>query len=203
MKDKLLIGITGGIGSGKSEVCKRLEKKGYKVYYADPIAKEFYYKDKKLANSIVNEFGEVVLNSDGKIDLIQLKKVVFKSKKNFLKINSIIHPVVIDYVLKEANNSDQRVILIEAALIFESSFDKQLDYVIMVFSNKEQRIKRIMQRDGIKRKDIESIMKFQIDDREKVKKADFVIYNNGSLSGLDSQVNFISNIIKTLMKPQY
>jgi len=201
LKDKLLIGITGGIGSGKSEVCRRLEKKGYKVYYADPIAKELYFKDRKLADIIANEFGKCVLDSQGKIDLVRLREVVFKNKKNFHKINNIVHPVVIDYILKEANKSNQRIVLIEAALIFESSFDKQLDYVIMVYSNKENRIKRIMQRDGAKRKDIENIMKFQIDDREKVKKADFVIFNNDSLSGLDSHVKFISSVIKTLKKP--
>ena len=201
LKGKLLIGITGGIGSGKSEVCRRLEKNGYAVFYADPIAKELYFQDKKLANSIVKEFGKCVLDSDGKIDLVQLKNVVFKSKNNFHKINNIVHPVVIDYIFKEAKKSSNRIVLIEAALIFESSFDKQLDYIIMVYSNKENRIRRIMQRDGAKRKDIENIMKFQIDDREKVKKADFIIFNNDTLSGLDSQVKFISNVIKTLKKP--
>ena len=200
LENKLLVGVTGGIGSGKSEVCRKLEKKGFKVFYADPIAKELYIKDKKLAESVVKEFGKDILNFKGKINLAKLRKVIFQSKKNFKRINEIVHPVVIDYIMKEAIKCKENIILIEAALIFESLFDEQLDYIVMVFANKENRIKRIMQRDGAKRVDVENMMRYQIDERIKVKNADFVIKNNDTMAKLNQQINFLSRVLKTLKK---
>lgn len=200
LKNKLLVGVTGGIGSGKSEVCRKLEKKGFKVFYADPIAKELYIKNKKLTESVVKEFGKDILNFKGKINLAKLRKVIFQSKKNFKKINEIVHPVVIDYIMKEAIQCKENIILIEAALIFESLFDEQLDYIVMVFANKESRIKRIMQRDGARRVDVENMMRYQLDERTKVKNADFVIKNNDTISKLNPQINFLSRVLKTLKK---
>ena len=200
LKNKLLVGVTGGIGSGKSEVCRKLEKKGFKVFYADPIAKELYIKNKKLAESVVKEFGKDILNFKGKINLAKLRKVIFQSKKNFKRINEIVHPVVIDYIMKEAIKCKENIILIEAALIFESLFDEQLDYIVMVFANKENRIKRIMQRDGARRAEVENIMRYQIDERIKVKNADFVVKNNDSIFKLNPKINFLSRVLKTLKK---
>ncbi|MBL7128227.1 MAG: dephospho-CoA kinase [Ignavibacteria bacterium] len=200
LENKLLVGVTGGIGSGKSEVCRKLEKKGFKVFYADPIAKELYIKNKELAEDVVKEFGKDILNFKGKINLAKLRKVIFQSKKNFKRINEIVHPVVIDYIMKEAIKCKENIILIEAALIFESLFDEQLDYIVMVFANKENRIKRIMQRDGARRADVENLMRYQIDERIKVKNADFVIKNNDTISKLNPQINFLSRVLKTLKK---
>ncbi|MFC2092837.1 dephospho-CoA kinase [Bacteroidota bacterium] len=200
LKNKLLIGVTGGIGSGKSEVCRKLKKKGFKVFYADPIAKELYIKNKELAEDVVKEFGKDILNFKGKINLAKLRKIIFQSKKNFKRINEIVHPVVIDYIMKEAIKCKENIILIEAALIFESLFDEQLDCIVMVFANKENRIKRIMQRDGARRADVENLMRYQIDERIKVKNADFVIKNNDTISELNPQINFLSRVLKTLKK---
>ena len=200
LENKLLVGVTGGIGSGKSEVCRKLEKKGFKVFYADPIAKELYIKNKKLAESVVKEFGKDILNFKGKINLAKLRKVIFQSKKNFKRINEIVHPVVIDYIMKEAKKCKENIILIEGALIYESLFDEQLDYIVMVFANKENRIKRIMQRDGARRAEVENIMRYQIDERIKVKNADFVVKNNDSIFKLNPKINFLSRVLKTLKK---
>src|SRR5665647_2754301 len=110
-KDKILIGITGGIGSGKSEVCRLLHKKGYKVFFADLIAKELYKKDKTLAKKVVNAFGNDIVNYKGVISLTKLRDVVFANKKNFKKINEIVHPIVIKYLMNTIKSVKQNIVI--------------------------------------------------------------------------------------------
>ncbi len=198
-KKKLLIGITGGIGSGKTEVCKMLAKRGFKVFYSDIAAKNLYLSDKKLVANIVNVFGKEILNYKGKINLPKLREKIFDSKKNYLAINKIVHPAVISYLKKEARKIKFEIVIIESALLFESGFYKELDYVITVYSNKKNRICRLMLRDEASRNDVNHLMKFQIDDKRKMAMSDFVIVNNKSLEELKIQVGFLSKLLKALV----
>jgi dephospho-CoA kinase len=198
IKGKILIGITGGIGSGKSEVCRQLHKKGYKVIFADLKAKELYKKDKNLANMVVKAFGKDILNFQGVISLSKLRQKVFASKKNFQKINDLVHPVVIKHLMAEIKKTRDRIILIESALVFDTAFYKYLDYVIMVYSNKKNRLDRIMMRDGAKRSEVERIMKFQLDEKQKIEKSDFIIVNNKSIQDLEGDIEFLSKVLKFL-----
>ena len=198
IKGKILIGITGGIGSGKSEVCRQLHQKGYKVIFADLKAKELYKTDKALAKKVVQAFGEDILNFHGVISLSKLREKVFASKKNFQKINTIVHPVVIKHLLAEIKKSKDKIILIESALVFDTAFHKYLDYVIMVYSNKKNRTDRIMVRDGAVRKEVERIMKFQIDEKQKIEKSDFIIVNNKTIEDLKGDIEFLSKVLKFL-----
>jgi dephospho-CoA kinase len=200
IKDKILIGITGGIGSGKTEVCRQLHKKGYKVIFADLRAKELYKKDKKLASKIVKEFGKEILNFQGVISLTKLREKVFSNKKNFQKINDIVHPVVIKNLMDEIKKAKQKVILIESALVFDTIFHKYLDYVVLVYSNKKNRLERIMLRDGAKRSEVERIMKFQVDEKVKIEKSDFVIINNKSIEHLEKRVEYFSRVLELITK---
>lgn len=197
-KDKILIGITGGIGSGKSEVCRLLSKHGYKVLFADYIAKDLYKKDKALANKVVKAFGKEILNYKGVINLHKLKEVVFANKANFRKINDIVHPTVINHLMDTIKKLKQKIIIIESALVFDTEFHKYLDYVIMVYSNKKNRIQRIMLRDGAKKKDIEKIMGFQIDEKEKIEKSDFVVVNNKPIENLEKDIEFLAKVLNLL-----
>jgi len=198
-KKKLVIGITGGIGSGKTEVCKLLARRGFKVYYSDLVAKSLYLTDKKLSDNIVKVFGRDILNYKNKINLPKLKEKIFASRKNYLAINKIVHPVVIDYLNKEARKSKFDIVIIESALLFESGFYKDLDYVITVYSNKKNRVSRLMLRDEASRNDVNHLMKFQIDEKNKMSMSDFVIMNNKSLNDLKIQVDFLSTVLKKLV----
>jgi dephospho-CoA kinase len=198
VKGKILIGITGGIGSGKSEVCRQLHQKGYKVLFADLKTKELYKKDKKLANMVVKAFGKDILNFQGVISLSKLREKVFASKKSFQKINDIVHPVVIKYLLAEIKQCKDKIILIESALVFDTMFYKYLDYVIMVYSNKKNRLERIMLRDGAKKKEVEKIMKFQLDEKQKIEKSDFIIVNNKTIEDLEEDIEFLSKVLTFL-----
>ncbi|HEY5124775.1 MAG TPA: dephospho-CoA kinase [Ignavibacteria bacterium] len=197
-KGKTVIGITGGIGSGKSMLCRMLKENGYKVIYADTLTKELYQKDKKLLQKLVETFSKDILNFKGKLILPKLKDIIFSSEKNFKKVNSIVHPVVIEAINKEINKAKEKVVIIEAALIFESGFDKVLDYVITIFSNKKNRTERIMFRDGVRKKDVDKVMKLQMDDRIKVEKSDFVVINNKTIEHLHKQAEILGKIINII-----
>jgi len=197
-KDKILVGITGGIGSGKSEVCRMLAKSGFKVIFADYMAKELYKKNKKLASAVVKAFGKDILNYQGVISLAKLREVVFRNKVNFRKINNIVHPIVIKHLIDYIKPLKQKVILIESALVFDPSFHNYLDYVIMVYSNKKNRLNRIVMRDGAKKSEVEKIMSFQLDEKLKIEKSDFVIVNNKSFEDLEKDVEFFGKILRIL-----
>lgn len=199
-KHKLIVGITGGIGSGKTLVSKMLSKRGFKIYSADLTAKQLYSTDKKLVKDLVKVFGKDILNFKGKINLPKLKELIFANKKNYEAINKIVHPAVINHLRKEINKSKYELVLIEAAVLYESGFDKYLDYVVTVYSNKKNRIDRLMIRDESTRTEINNLMKFQIDEKKKMEMSDFVIMNNKTTDDLKKQVDFLSMVLKALQK---
>ena len=164
------------------------------------MAKDLYKTDKKLAGSVVKYFGKDILNYQGVISLTKLREKVFANKKNYQKINDIVHPVVIKHLLNDIKKSKQKIVLIESALVFDTIFYKYLDYVIMVYSNKKHRLERIMMRDGAVKKEVDRIMKYQIDEKIKIERSDFVIVNNKSLEELEKEVEFFSKVLKALKK---
>jgi dephospho-CoA kinase len=177
-----------------------ISENGYKVISADYVAKELYIKNKNLSKKLISAFGKDILNFKGKIILPKLKEIIFSSKKNFLKVNSIVHPVVTDAIKKDIKKAKEKVIIVEAALIFESKFDKLLDYVITVFSNKKTRIDRIVLRDGSKKREVERVIYLLMDDRLKVEKSDFVVVNNKTIEDLYNQAEILGKIIKIISK---
>jgi len=195
VKKKLLIGVTGGIGSGKSLACKYFRHLGCVVFYADDIAKELYIKNSKLRKALVKKFGKKITDGKGNLDFFEFRKVVFSSTANQERVNKIVHPFVISEILKRAEYSKNRLIVIEAALIFESGFNKYLDYTILIFSTVGKRIQRIRKRNRLSVHDIKSIMKLQMPEKEKMKKADFVLKNNSLPSHLRKKVKFIYSLL--------
>ncbi|MBK8984296.1 MAG: dephospho-CoA kinase [Ignavibacteria bacterium] len=198
IKKKLLIGVTGGIGSGKTEVCKLLSKRGFKVLHSDKIAKNLYLTDKKLVIEIIKVFGKDIVNYKGKINLPKLREKIFSSRKNYSAINKIVHPVVINDIKKFVKNNNYDIVIVESALVFESGLSKLMDYVITVFSNKKERVDRLKLRDEASTKSIKELMKFQVDEKKKMELSDFVIINNKSLKDLKIQIDFLSKILKAL-----
>ncbi|MEO6694875.1 MAG: dephospho-CoA kinase [Ignavibacteria bacterium] len=197
-KGKLVIGITGGIGSGKTLVCKMLAKRGFKVYYADMIAKNLYLTDKKIVKEIVKVYGKDILNYKGKVNLPKLKDKIFANKSNYESINKLVHPAVIKFLKKEISKSKYELVLVEAAVLFESGFHESLDYIVTIYSNKKNRINRLMIRDESSRTEINLLMKFQLDENRKMEMSDFVIMNNKTVDDLKKQVDFLSKVLKAL-----
>lgn len=179
----LAIGITGGIGSGKTTVCKIFELLGIPVYYADKRAKELMVTDKDLISNLKNTFGEETYFPDGSLNRQHLSSQVFKDKKKLILLNSFVHPAVFrDTIAWTERHSHAPYTLREAAIAFESGSYKTMDKMITVFAPKEVRMKRVMNRDGSSEEQILARMNNQMPEEEKIKLSDFVIYNDGSQS---------------------
>jgi dephospho-CoA kinase len=174
-----LLGITGGIGSGKSTISKIFKVLGVKIYQSDDIAKYLMENDNKLISSIINSFGEESY-IDGKINKEYISKNVFYDKEKLKIINNLVHPVVINDFKKWCLiNKNEKILIKEAALLFESKSYKELNFVIYVYAKKKLRISRILKRDTHRTKDqIEHIIKSQLTDKESFEKADYILENN-------------------------
>ncbi|MCE9538962.1 MAG: dephospho-CoA kinase [Bacteroidetes bacterium] len=173
------IGITGGIGSGKTTVCKVFELLGVPVYYADSEAKQILDSNLEVKKSIINTFGNDVLNEVEKIDKKKLASMVFNNKENLEKLNSIVHPAVREHFENWLlQHSTQKYILKEAAILFESGSYKLVDKVIAVVAPLELKISRTMQRDKVNQVEVELRISNQLNDDEKIKRSQFVIHND-------------------------
>ncbi|HET9826319.1 MAG TPA: dephospho-CoA kinase [Chitinophagaceae bacterium] len=173
----LKVGLTGGIGSGKTTVAKIFELLGVPVYYADDEAKRIMNEDEELKKSIQRQFGENAYKN-GELDRTYLAARVFHDPFQLEILNSLVHPATIRDAAKWMNQQDAPYTLKEAALIFESGAIEQLDYVIGVYAPLSLRMKRIMERNGVDQEEVIKRMNNQIDEQIKMKLCDFVIHND-------------------------
>lgn len=192
------IGITGGIGSGKSLACSYFEKLGYNVIYADDIAKELYKTDKQLVKKLAAVFGKEILDEKGNLSRENARKIIFTGKKNIKRVNAIVHPFVIKEIDRRISRLKSRVVLIETAIMFESRYYTRNDYNVLIYANKSLRVKRVHERDGVPKASIEKLMKLQMPEKEKIMLADFVIKNNGSSKELFNNIKQFSKILEVL-----
>jgi len=180
MQQPIQIGITGGIGSGKSLVCRIFQVLGVPVYDADSRAKKLMTTDGILINQIKKEFGSLSYDEKGMLNREMLSKTVFNNSERLTKLNSLVHPrVALDYSQWMIEQSGAKYCLKEAALLFEAGSYQALDKIIVVAAPDELRIKRVLQRDPHRdRTDVERIIKNQMPQEDKMIKADFVIEND-------------------------
>lgn len=180
MNKPLQIGITGGIGSGKSLVCRIFLCLGIKVYDADSHAKNLMTTDGILMSNIKKEFGELSYNTDGSLNRKHLSSTAFNDAEKLETLNKLVHPrVAHDYDQWLRTNNDDPYVLKEAALLYEAGSYKQLDKIVVVTAPDELRIERVAKRDLHRSKEqIRAIIAQQMPQEEKVKRADFVIVND-------------------------
>ena len=174
----LKLGITGGIGSGKTTVCRLFELLGIPVYYADEESKKLLDADKQVKEQVVKVFGDSILNDAGIIDRKKLAEIVFNNKEQLEKLNTILHPAVGLHFENWQKKQTSPYILKEAAILFESGAFKQVDKVLTIITPLELKIQRTIKRDGISREEVINRMQHQMNDEEKVKRSDFVIKND-------------------------
>ena len=173
----LKIGLTGGIGSGKSTVAKVFETLGIPVYYADDAAKRLMNTSQELKATLISHFGEATYVS-GELDRKHLASIVFNNKEKLDLLNSLIHPVTIQDADEWMNRQSAPYSIKEAALLFESGATEKLDYVIGVYAPQHLRIQRVMQRDGLSTDEVLKRISRQIDEEMKMKLCNFVIRNS-------------------------
>jgi dephospho-CoA kinase len=173
----LRIGITGGIGSGKTTVTKIFGLLGVPVYYADDAAKRMMNEDEELMNRIVEQFGSNAYDQ-GRLNRKYLASIVFNNKEKLELLNSLVHPATIIDAEKWMQRQTTPYAIKEAALIFESGAHANLDYVIGVSAPQELRITRAMERENISREQVIQRMRKQINEAIKMRLCDFVIRND-------------------------
>ena len=172
------LGLTGGIGSGKTLVCSILEKLGIPVYYADSAARRLMNSDEELSKNIVGVFGAEVYNG-ASLNRDLLARKVFGNQEMLAKLNAMVHPAVRkDYSGWVESQKGAPYVVEEAAILFESGADGLLDGSVLVYAPEALRIQRVMKRDGVDEKSVRSRMMHQMDEDKKKKRADHVIYND-------------------------
>ncbi len=184
----LKVGITGGMGSGKTTVCKIFETLGIPVYYADDKAKYLMINKPELRLKIIAIFGSNAYQKNGDLNRKYISNIAFKAPEKLKMLNEAVHPAVkSDGEIWHKSQKNAPYTLKEAALLFESGSYKKLDKIITVIAPLEIRITRILERDKTTREAILARIENQLPDEEKVAQSDFVIYNDGK-QGLIEQV---------------
>ena len=173
----LRIGLTGGIGSGKSTIAKIFESLNVPVYYADDAARRLMQEDAGLVENIQHHFGKEAY-AGGKLNRPFISGIVFNDSEKLNLLNGLVHPATIKDAALWIQRQQAPYIIKEAALLFESDAKDGLDYIIGVYAPKSLRIHRVMKRDGINKDAIEKRMSRQIDENIKMKLCDFIITNN-------------------------
>lgn len=191
----VIIGLTGGIASGKSTVSKYLKEKGYQIFDADKIAKDLTNED-NIKNKIVEKFGSNILDNNFSLDRKKMKEIVFNDKSKLKLLNDIIHPEVFEFYKKaKENNKENKILIFDVPLLFESGIDSLCDKILVVISDHKIQIERIIERDKIDKTLATNIINSQITNKERIKKADIVIENNGSLEELYEKIERVCESI--------
>ena len=192
-----IIGITGGIGSGKSTVSKFIEELGFPVYDSDFWAKELVNVDENLKSRIIELLGEESYDENGKYNRKFVAEKVFDHQELLLKLNQIIHPAVKIHFENWVNAQNAEFVFKETALLFELKLNESCYQSILVTADENIRIKRVMDRDGRTYREVKEIIDKQMPEVDKVKLADFVIQNN---TDLESLKEFTHQVIDELQR---
>ncbi len=191
----LRIGITGGIGSGKTMVCQVLEKLGYYVFYSDRVARDISISNQHVISRIKSTFGDEVYVNE-QLNRAYLASLVFTNPELLAKLNHIIHPAVARAFEEWCNLYNlEKILFKESAIIFETGLHKQLHKVILVTAPVEVRIRRVMERDGITEQEVRIRMGNQMPEEKKIELADFIIVNDSKTLLLPQLINIISNLL--------
>jgi dephospho-CoA kinase len=192
----LKVGVTGGIGSGKTLICNVFEKFDVPVFNADSVAKSIINND----NDVVSRFKELFgtdIYTDNQINSKKLADLIFNNKEIIQQVNSIVHPKVREYFTKWCEQYQTKPYVIqEAAILFESNAYKQLDFTINVHASKETRLKRVMLRDNVSEEKVIERMKNQLSDEQRLKLADFTIENDNNTMVLPQIIKVHNQLIK-------
>ncbi len=195
----LSVGITGGIGSGKSEVCRVFESCGALVYHADPLARDLMVRDPSIRTRLQALFGADLYLTDGSLHRKKLAKIIFTDPDAQGKVNSIIHQRVIGHLRELIGEARRKasvpLVAVEAALIYEAKVEEMFDYIVTVESSEKTRIARVAARDASAQADVMDRMRSQMSAARKSALADFVIRNNGSMKQLEEQSRFVCRLL--------
>ncbi len=193
----MIVGLTGGIVSGKSTVASMFKDLGAKIVDADKLGHSVILPHKPAWEKITRLFGKGILQNDLTIDRGKLGKIVFTNQTLLKKLNEITHPEIIKLIKKEIDfvknktHNQEKILIIDAALIYEAKMYKLMDKTIVVYINEDEQVKRLAKRNNLSKEDALQRIKSQMPMKEKVKIADYVIDNSNSLDETKKQVEKI------------
>ncbi len=174
-----VIGLTGGIGSGKTIVCNVFKHLGIPIYEADIESKRLINSSIKIKKELISLYGNFIYLNNGKINKKKLSKIIFNNRIELEKVNNIIHPVVLnDFREWLVKHKKSKYVIHETAILFESGAFKMTDTTILIYSPEKLRIRRVIKRDNISKNDVFIRIKNQMNDDEKKKLADYIIIND-------------------------
>ena len=189
-----IVGLTGGIGSGKSTVLNEFKDLGIKTYSADNAAKTIINTDRELIDSIKKVFGNNIYKKN-KLDAKQLSKIVFQDSDKLKVLNSIIHPAVLNDFDSFVKANDEIYIVKEVAIIFETKSENAYDKIILVRAPLEERIKRVLLRDDTSRDDVIKRINNQVDESSIISKCDYIIDNHNLADLKDKVIQIHADLI--------
>ena len=196
-KSKLVLGVTGNMGSGKSTVARMFKSSDSLLIDADCLGHELVSIGTDVYKKIIKSFGRKILKPDNSIDRVKLAKIAFANKASLNKLNSIVHHAIIAKIKRIIRYSNKRIIILDAALIIESGLNKLIDKLVVVTAKRQQQILRSKKRLLLSKNEISRRIKYQISQNAKMRLADFIIDNSGSISKTRKQV---SEIRRTLWR---
>ena len=203
----MVIGLTGGIGTGKSTVSQILQEKKFPVIDLDTISHEVI-KIPKVIEKIVENFGKEVLENSGnfenknnaiRISREKLGKIIFENKEKRLLLNSIMHPEILHTMREQISKykKNNKIIFVEIQLLFEVQWEKEFDYILLISAKKSTQIRRILERDKRSENDALNIINSQLTLDEKKKRSDFVIENDGNIEELKEKIDKFLEYLET------
>ncbi|MQG33087.1 MAG: dephospho-CoA kinase [SAR202 cluster bacterium] len=187
----LVIGLTGGIGTGKSETTRQLEALGASIISADQVGHEAYTPNTEAWEQVVQTFGKDILRDDGEIDRGKLGAIVFSDPSQLEKLNQIMHPRMAQMVsdkIEALRAQDVGVVVVEAALLFEAGWDSLVEEIWVTDAPEQVVIERLKQRNGMSEEEAQKRIASQMDREVRIEKSDFVIDNSGDVAGLEGSI---------------
>lgn len=187
------VGITGGIGSGKSVVCKILKLLNYPIYDTDSKAKILMNTSPVIKSKLTSIIGDCAYIGD-KTNPTQISSFIFSSETNLKRLNSIVHPVVCEDFNKWRENQSSEIVFVESAILYESGLNNMVDEVWCVVADKKERIERVMLRNGLSEQEVISRINSQMSDEDRMALADYIIDNTGRVSLLKQIIKILGDV---------
>jgi len=191
----MIVGLTGGIGTGKSTVSRKLRERGYPVIDLDVISREVI-EYPEVIDELVRNFGNEILenqnNTSGKksISRNKLRQTVFKEEKKVSVLNSIMHPPIVEEMRRQIEElrKSYKTVFVEVQLLFEAKLEKEFDIIVLVYADKKTQLERVLKRDGRSEGEVQQIINAQMDMTEKRRLSNYIIENNGDSEMLDLEI---------------
>jgi len=193
-----VVGITGGIGSGKSAVTAKLEQLGIDIIDADIVAREVVEPGTKALKDIQSYFGDRVLSSDGALDRAALREIVFSEPEKRKWLEALLHPIIRNETIKQLNNASSPYAVLASPLLLETDQHELTQHIVLIDVSVEAQIERTIARDNNNRKQVEAIIAAQMSRTEKQRKSDIIITNDEDLSALYNKVSVLHETLKRL-----